>query len=172
MSGELLPCPFCGGESIELRDNGIGDTYAIRYSNDPSEIACGARTSDAGCETDDGAIRRWNRRALLPKEGQGLSSSNASPSPLAAAQRSSEAGVELSGAVTPEFIAASAKAAIRALRGLEPTAIMLERYAEECFPILPEHQGKVHFARAIMESAAEAIRESWASAIKEVETLP
>jgi hypothetical protein len=79
---------------------------------------------------------------------------------------------EPAGAVTPEFIAASAKAAIKALRGLEPTALMLERYAEECFPILPKHKGKVHFARAIMESAAAEIRGAWASAIAEVEKVP
>ena len=76
------------------------------------------------------------------------------------------------GAVTPEFLAASAKAAIRALRGLEPTAIMLETYADECFPVLPEHEGKKHFARVIMESAAEAIRQAWADAIKEVGKAP
>lgn len=64
------------------------------------------------------------------------------------------------GAVTPEFIDASAKAAIRALRGLEQTAIMLETWAPECFPVLPEHDGKVHFARALMESAAQSIREA------------
>lgn len=71
--------------------------------------------------------------------------------------------------VTPEFIDASAKAAIRALRGLEQTAIMLETWAPECFPVLPEDEGKKHFARVLMESAAEAIREAWASAIREVE---
>lgn len=73
--------------------------------------------------------------------------------------------------VTPAFIEASAKAAIRALRGLEKTAIMLETYGPECFPILPEHQGKKHFARVIMESAAEEIRKAWAAAIKDVETF-
>lgn len=63
---KLLPCPFCGGTSVELRGNGIGDVYAICYDDDPSEMSCGASTSDRHCETDQGAIRRWNSRALLP----------------------------------------------------------------------------------------------------------
>ena len=67
--------------------------------------------------------------------------------------------------ITPEFIAASGRAAIRALRGLEQTAIMLERWAPECFPA--GEDGKVHFARALMESAAEEIRKAWKTAIDE-----
>lgn len=76
-----------------------------------------------------------------------------------------------SGAVTPAFTDASARAAIRALRGLEQTAIMLEKYAAECFPILPEHEGKMHFVRAIMEAAAQEIRDAWRAAIAEVEAF-
>lgn len=70
-------------------------------------------------------------------------------------------------AVTPEFIDRSAKAAIRALRGLEQTAIMLEAWAQECFPEINEN-GQKHFARVMMESAAEEIRNAWANAIAEV----
>ena len=68
------------------------------------------------------------------------------------------------------FKEASAKAAIRALRGLEQTAIMLETWAPESFPEVNE-QGQKHFARVMMESAAAAIRASWAAAIREVETV-
>lgn len=73
--------------------------------------------------------------------------------------------------VSVEFKEASARACIRALRGLEQTAIMLERWAPEVFPEVNEH-GQKHFGRVMMESAAEAIRKSWASAIKEVEAFP
>lgn len=73
--------------------------------------------------------------------------------------------------VTPEFKEASARAAIRALRELEQTAIMLETYAPEVFPEINE-QGQKHFGRVMMESAAEAIRGAWAKAIKEAENFP
>lgn len=69
--------------------------------------------------------------------------------------------------VTEEFKAASSRAAIKALRGLEQTAIMLETYAPEVFPEVNE-LGQIHFGRAMMEAAAESIREAWASAIAEV----
>lgn len=76
--------------------------------------------------------------------------------------------------VTPEFKEASARAAIRALRGLEQTAIMLETWAPEIFPETTVTDGieQKHFGRIMMESAAQAIREAWASAIKEVEAFP
>ena len=52
---------------------------------------------------------------------------------------------------------------INALRDLELTAIMLETWAPEAFPAAPGE--KIHFARALMESAAQAIRMSFAEAI-------
>lgn len=55
------------------------------------------------------------------------------------------------------------EAAIRELRGLEQTAIMLEKQAPELYPEVKD--GKVHFGRAVMESAAEAIRQAWANVI-------
>lgn len=70
--------------------------------------------------------------------------------------------------VTDKFMDDSARAAIRALRGLEQTAIMLETYAPEVFPDVNE-QGQKHFGRVMMEAAAQAIRDSWALAIKEAE---
>lgn len=73
--------------------------------------------------------------------------------------------------VTPEFKEASARAAIRGLRGLEQTAIMLETYAPDVFPEINEH-GQKHFGRVMMESAAEAIRSAWSNAIVEVENFP
>lgn len=62
---------------------------------------------------------------------------------------------------------AELKGCIRALASLEQTAIMLEKWAPETFPT--GEDGKVHFARAMMESAAEAIRTAWADAIKAAE---
>ena len=62
MSEKLLPCPFCGNTNIVLKDNGIGDVYAICEGDDESGW-CGARSSDHSCETDAKAIRRWNTRS-------------------------------------------------------------------------------------------------------------
>jgi hypothetical protein len=78
------------------------------------------------------------------------------------------------GGVTFAFMAASAKAAIRALRDLEQTAIMLEKWAPEVFPETNEVNGVIqkHFGRVMMESAAEAIRQAWAGAIAEIEKTP
>ncbi len=76
------------------------------------------------------------------------------------------------GGVTFEFMDRSARACIAQLRGLEPTAIMLETQAADLWPLLPEHGGKVHFGRAVMEGAAESIRQAWANAIKAVEGTP
>jgi hypothetical protein len=72
--------------------------------------------------------------------------------------------------VTPEFQEASAKACIRALRGLEQTAIMLEKWGPETFPADPD--GKMHFGRVMTDSAAEAIREAWRTAIRDIENFP
>ena len=61
---ELKPCPFCGNDNIEIRSNGIGDYYAI-CSGDGEEgdpCGCGASTSDRRCESQKGAIDRWNTR--------------------------------------------------------------------------------------------------------------
>lgn len=76
--------------------------------------------------------------------------------------------------ITPEFKEASTRAAIRGLRGLEQTAIMLEKWAPEIFPETKEVNGVVQkdFGRVMMESAAEAIREAWKNAIVEVERFP
>ncbi len=73
--------------------------------------------------------------------------------------------------ITEEFKEASARAAIRALRGLEQTAIMLETWAPDIFPEINE-QGQKHFGRVMLESAAQAIRDSWKAAVVEVETFP
>ena len=76
--------------------------------------------------------------------------------------------------VTPEFKEASTRAAIRALRGLEQTAIMLETYAPEIFPEVKITDGveQKAFGRVMMERAAQAIRDAWKSAIMEVEAFP
>lgn len=70
--------------------------------------------------------------------------------------------------VTDTFKDDIARAAIRALRGLEQTAIMLEKWAPEIFPNVDEH-GRKDFGRVMMESAAKAIRDAWADAIKDAE---
>ena len=73
--------------------------------------------------------------------------------------------------VDQEFVERASRAAIKALRGLEQTAIMLETYAPEVFPDVNE-QGQIHFGRALMESAAKSIRQAWADAIAEVSAMP
>lgn len=73
--------------------------------------------------------------------------------------------------IKQEFKEASSRAAIRGLRGLEQTAIMLETYASDVFPEVNE-QGQKHFGRVMMESAAQSIRDAWSSAIVEVENFP
>ena len=70
--------------------------------------------------------------------------------------------------VTDQFKEDSARAAIKALRGLEQTAVMLETYAPEIFPNVDEH-GRKDFGRVMMESAAQAIRDAWSDAIKDIE---
>lgn len=76
--------------------------------------------------------------------------------------------------VTAEFKEASTRAAIRGLRGLEQTAIMLETYAPEIFPETTEVNGVVqkHFGRIMMEAAAQAIRDAFIGAVVEVERFP
>jgi hypothetical protein len=76
--------------------------------------------------------------------------------------------------VTPEFKEASTRAAIRGLRGLEQTAIMLETWAPEIFPETTEVDGVVqkHFGRVMMESAAKAIRDAFIGAVVEIERFP
>lgn len=59
---KLKPCPFCGGERIEIMSNGIGDFYCICYSGDEENYHCGARSSDCYCESKEQAIDRWNTR--------------------------------------------------------------------------------------------------------------
>ena len=70
--------------------------------------------------------------------------------------------------VTDKFKDDSARAAVGALRGLEQTAIMLEKWAPDVFPEINE-QGQKHFGRVMMESAAQSIRDAWAQAIKGAE---
>jgi len=70
--------------------------------------------------------------------------------------------------VTEKFKNDSAMAAISALRGLEQTATMLEKWGPEVFPEV-NGSGQKHFGRVMMESAAQAIRDAWAQAIKDAE---
>lgn len=62
---EVLPCPFCGCETVSIISNGIGDFFTI--CGDPDEVeedpGCGVRTSDVRCESPEMAAERWNQRA-------------------------------------------------------------------------------------------------------------
>lgn len=61
-SPKLKPCPFCGGATPEIRPNSIGDFFVI-CTGDDDDVHCGARTSDANCESPRVAIARWNARS-------------------------------------------------------------------------------------------------------------
>ncbi len=58
---DLLPCPFCGNTTPEIRSNGIGDFFVICEA-DEGEMACGACSSQCSCETESHAASRWNKR--------------------------------------------------------------------------------------------------------------
>lgn len=51
---KLRPCPMCAGKAMYCQ-NDIGDVYVTC-------TCCGLSTSDARCETDTLAARRWNKR--------------------------------------------------------------------------------------------------------------
>lgn len=55
-----LECPCCHRPPT-IMPNRIGDFYAICYTNEPDEMACGMSTSDQRCETERGAVERWNK---------------------------------------------------------------------------------------------------------------
>lgn len=61
---ELKPCPFCGNEDVHIRPNRIGDYFVMCDSDVEGEEGCGASSSDRRCETEAGAARRWNERAV------------------------------------------------------------------------------------------------------------
>jgi len=58
-----LPCPFCGFDEPEIVSNGIGDYFIRCSSPNDDQLGCGARTSDANCESEKQALKRWNSRA-------------------------------------------------------------------------------------------------------------
>lgn len=53
---ELLPCPFCGGK-VEVFLQIRPDAWVVKCFND----GCNA---DCGHETQEEAIKQWNRRSL------------------------------------------------------------------------------------------------------------
>ena len=60
MSGELLPCPFCGGEARVIAPLGFGNIRA----GDCGNSDCSATGPWGRNETE--AIAAWNTRAPLP----------------------------------------------------------------------------------------------------------
>lgn len=56
---ELKPCPFCGSNRVEVRDNDTDDIWEHAYQVMCWE--CGIRT--LYCKTPERAVELWNRRA-------------------------------------------------------------------------------------------------------------
>lgn len=54
----LLPCPFCNGKAHIYKDEYIG-TYRVQCQN----TRCSCVPSTWFCETKEGAVDLWNRRA-------------------------------------------------------------------------------------------------------------
>jgi len=56
MSDELKPCPFCGGEGVEVLDH--------RERGRPCSVECLECNASTGPQLTDGdAVAAWNRRA-------------------------------------------------------------------------------------------------------------
>lgn len=74
LSGELLPCPFCGGDKLTIEsgpdecrdDTGTQFVYAVFCAGNEGRCGCGPSAIDS-----DSAIKAWNRRALSPAERGG-----------------------------------------------------------------------------------------------------
>ena len=61
MTGELKPCPFCGGEGIEKWADGGAAINWIQCGG------CGAKGPHSGRIGHDGSgLRNWNRRSDMP----------------------------------------------------------------------------------------------------------
>ncbi len=56
---ELLNCPFCGCNNIQILPNGCGDFFAFCGDD---ESGCGARSDQRQCESREQAAERWNTR--------------------------------------------------------------------------------------------------------------
>jgi Lar family restriction alleviation protein len=58
---QLLPCPFCGSDDVELSTGFVGDGHTVENSRRYVECIKCAATSEFG-KTDDEAAAAWNRR--------------------------------------------------------------------------------------------------------------
>lgn len=75
-TGELLPCPFCGGNGKMLHPMGTWVSQEVGYGPDGSRITCAANgctvysPSFHGPDQDAQAITWWNTRAPLTPTDQ------------------------------------------------------------------------------------------------------
>lgn len=65
---ELLPCPFCGGEKLEVKTDSnmygrVGSIRAVVMCNTCRAQGGIAETEWYGSKVKTGAIRLWNRRS-------------------------------------------------------------------------------------------------------------
>ena len=65
MGNELLPCPFCGGEDLEIDH---APTYDVRHPDvyEVHCVECGGRGGEGWTEAE--AIAAWNTRAEMSHE--------------------------------------------------------------------------------------------------------
>lgn len=75
-NAELLPCPFCGGGTTEVRDNGrpwLGSRYgdpvsvSVRHLCDHVDSQPSRMIERVGRDRES-AIDAWNRRAVLQSQ--------------------------------------------------------------------------------------------------------
>jgi Lar family restriction alleviation protein len=61
MTDKLLPCPFCGGSDVKLRNDPRHDMAWV------SCVGCGLEAPTETGVTDEAAVTYWNRRAPSPE---------------------------------------------------------------------------------------------------------
>ena len=59
---ELLPCPFCGGESAIESIDYIGGNEVNEFYISCNNPECGAQPDSIGMDSMDKAIKAWNTR--------------------------------------------------------------------------------------------------------------
>ena len=89
MTGELKPCPFCGGEAhvVQVGNGLLGEWWGMVQC-----FLCGSRgpVSDKLCD-EKRAIRGWNQRASLGRRHRKRVMTHGTPE--SPAQHSAEAGL-------------------------------------------------------------------------------
>jgi Lar family restriction alleviation protein len=62
-NASLLPCPFCGGDDVEVQQHGEGYSWQCWY-----EVSCFNNYCGSIGKTEAEAIAAWNRRSPAAPE--------------------------------------------------------------------------------------------------------